>query len=96
MLLEQIKRAWYISILYKTAPTTQPAEKLAEIEYGWKLSDDNKSLDVKWFEGEQVSAAIENIDELEESDGEVISDSDSDQTYYEGYKVFVIIESIFR
>ena len=53
-------------------------------------------MDVKWFEGEQVSAAIENIDELEESDAEVISDSDSDQTYYEGYKVFVIIESIFR
>ena len=53
-------------------------------------------MDVKWFEGEQVSEAIENIDELEESDGEVISDSDSDQTYYEGYKVFVIIESIFR
>lgn len=53
-------------------------------------------MDVKWFEGEQVSAAIENIDELEESDEEVISDSDCDQTYYEGYKVFVIIESIFR
>ena len=75
--LEQIKRAWYIS--------RYPSEQLAEIEYGWKLSEDNEFLDFEWFEGEQVPVAIKNIKELEESDEEVIDDSDSDQSDYEDY-----------
>ena len=83
VLLEQIKRAWYISRLHKTARTAYPAEQLAEINYGWKLSDDTEFLDIKWFEGEQVPAAITNIEELENSDEEVIDDSDSDQSDYE-------------
>ena len=33
------------------------------------------SFDVTWFEEEQVPADIKNIEELEESDEEVISDS---------------------
>ena len=41
-------------------------------------SDDNELLDVKWFEGEQVPAAIENIEELKEPDEEVFDDSGSD------------------
>ena len=85
MLLEQIKRAWYISRLYKTATTAYLAEQLAEIDYGWKISDDNEFLDIKWFEGEQVPAAIENIVELENSDQEVIDDSNSVQSDYEDY-----------
>ena len=85
VLLEQIKRAWYIIRLYKTATTAYPAQQLAEIDYGWKLSDDHEFLDIKWFEGEQVPAAVENIVELEESDEEVINDSDSDQSDYDDY-----------
>ena len=85
VLLEQIKRAWYISRLYKTATTAYPAEQQAEIDYGWKLSDDNEFLDIKWFEGKQVPAAIENIEELENSDEEVIDDGHSDQSDYEDY-----------
>ena len=50
--------------------------------YGRKLSDDNEFLYVKWFEGQQVSVAIENTQELEESDDQVIDDSDSDQSNY--------------
>ena len=34
VLLEQIKRAWYISRLYKATTTVYPAEQLAEIHYG--------------------------------------------------------------
>ena len=41
-------------------------------------SDDNEFLDVKWFEGEQVPAATENIEELKEPDEEVFDDSGSD------------------
>ena len=85
VLLEQRKRAWYISRLYKTATTAYPAEQLAEIDYEWKLSDDNEFLDIKWFEGEQVTTAIKNIEELENSDEEVIDDSDSHQSDYEDY-----------
>ena len=43
------------------------------------------SFDVTWFEGEQVPADIKNIEELEESDEEVISDSQIDQSDYESY-----------
>ena len=84
MLLEQIKRTWYISRLHKTTTTAYPAEQLTEIDYGWKLSDD-EFLDIKWFEGEQVPTAIENIEELKNSDEEVIDYSDSDQSDYEDY-----------
>ena len=65
--------------------TTYPAKQLAEINYGWKLSDDDEFLDIKWFQGEQVPAAIKNIEELEESDEEVINDSHSHQSDYEDY-----------
>ena len=33
------------------------------------------SFDVTWLEGEQIPADIKNIEELEESDEEVIDDS---------------------
>ena len=72
VLLEIIKRAWYISKLYKTATTTYRAKQLAEIDYGWKLSDDNEFLDVKWHEGEHVLTAIKNNEELEDLDEKVI------------------------
>ena len=58
---------------------------LIEIDYGWKISDDNVFLDIKWFKVEQVPAAIQNIEELEESNQEVINDSNSDQSDYEDY-----------
>ena len=58
---------------------------LIEIDYGWKISDDNVFLDIKWFKGEQVPAAIQNIEELEESNQEVINDSNSDQSDYEDH-----------
>ena len=52
---------------------------------GWKLSDDNEFLGVEWFKVEKVPIAIKNIKELEESDEEVINDSDSDQSDYKVY-----------
>ena len=58
---------------------------LIEIDCGWKISDDNVFLDIKWFKGEQVPAAIQNIEELEESNQEVINDSNSDQSDYEDH-----------
>ena len=38
VLIEQIKRAWFVAKLYKMATQAYPAEAFAEIDYGWKLS----------------------------------------------------------
>lgn len=60
---------------------------ITPLDYGWKLSDDHARLTIKWFEGEQIPADIENSVEIEdESDDEYVQyepddEYDSDTEY---------------
>ena len=66
LITEQIKRAWFIAHLYKTATEPYPAEEYTAIDFGWKLSECKGYLDINWFTGDQVP------EELEEDEGKNI------------------------
>ena len=77
VLLLQIKRAWFIAKIYKSAYEQYPALDLSPIDYGWKLSDGY--LEIRWFDGEQVPSEIECLDPTEEKEEcEEESDIDTD------------------
>ena len=75
VLIQQIKRSWFIAKLYKSASLPYPTEDLTPIDFGWIL--DGKFLAIKWFEGLQVPQELENVDYLSGSDAE---DSDIDES----------------
>ena len=50
-ILKCVNSALFITNLNKTATSAYPAVVFAEIVFGWKLSDDKESLDIKWFDG---------------------------------------------
>ena len=88
VLNEQIKRAWYIAHVYKSAADQYPGIDHTPMDFGWVLTNDKEHYDIKWFEGEQTPTELEeiagNADEIEvdedverESDRE--SDSESDE-----------------
>ena len=62
VLEQQIKRAWYIAKLYKSACEAYLAFEYTPIDFGWKLSECSECLDIKWFEGPQVPIEIDQID----------------------------------
>ena len=68
VLIQQIKRSWFIAKLYKSASLPYPTEDLTPIDFGWIL--DGKFLAIKWFEGLQVPQELQNVDYLSESDAE--------------------------
>ena len=87
VLREQIKRAWFISNLYKNATQPYPCNEYSELDFGWQLSEDRKFLDLKWFIGNQVPPEIESIEKSAMSDDEDVEnetdDSDDEEEDFE-------------
>ena len=74
VLEQQIKRAWYIAKLYKTATHQYPCEEYTPIDYGWKLSSYKEYLEIDWFYGDQVPQEIEDI--AEKATGNICDDEE--------------------
>ena len=75
ILIQQIKRSWFIVKLNKSASLPHPTEDLTPMDFGWIL--DGQFLATKWLEGLQVPHEVENVDYLSGSDAE---DSDIDES----------------
>ena len=80
VLEEQIKRAWYIANVYKSAGEAYPAFEYTPIDCGWKLSESSEYLEINWFEGAQVPDEIEQIDGSDAGDN-VNSDDENEEDY---------------
>ena len=48
-MIEQTKRAWYVSRLYKNADKDDPM--FEPIDFGWQLNGNGNKMEIKWFEG---------------------------------------------
>ena len=72
-LYEQIKQAWYIASIYKTVTEPYPSFQNDPVDYGYQLSNNRSSLEMKWFHGNQVPTSLEEIiDKNELSDDDDI------------------------
>ena len=79
-LYEQIKRAWYIASIYKTATEPYPSFENDPVDYGYKLSNNQSNLEMKWFHGDQVPASLEEIiNENELSDDDDIKNDEDNE-----------------
>ena len=77
---QQIRRAWYVSKLYKTATEAYPVNEFTPIDFGWKLSECGDYLEMNWFEGEQIPSEVESTNSTDQDTDEREEDnSDSDQ-----------------
>ena len=75
VLIQQIKRAWLISKLYKNAIVAEPLQGVSALDYGYELVDG--SIHIKWFDGDQVPTMVEEEEEEErEKEG---SDAESEE-----------------
>ena len=72
VLLQQIKRAYYVVHLYTTAYDAYLAFDLFPIDYGYQLSQNGESLEIHWFDWNQTPNSIEKL----ETDGEEGNNSD--------------------
>ena len=72
-LSKQIKRAWYIASIYKTATKPYLSFENDPVDYGYQISNNRSSLTIKWFYGHQVSTSLEEI-----ADENELSDDDDD------------------
>ena len=68
VLIQQIKRNWVITKLYKSASLPHPTEDRTPIDFGSIL--DGKFLVIKWFERLQVPKQLEIVDYVSERDAE--------------------------
>ena len=68
VLVQQIKHQWIVARLYKSATTAEFLVDVSPLDYGYELYDDQ--IQIKWFEGEQVPAVIEEeeCDDIGEND----------------------------
>ena len=66
VLMEQIKRSWFVSRLYKYATEAAPLADYTLLDFGYILVDNR--VQVKWFEGDQVPSDVEDDATLDESD----------------------------
>ena len=74
VLLQQIKWACYVAHLYTTPYDAYPSFGLFPIDYDYKLSENGKSLEMHWFDGNQSPDSIEKC----ETDGDEGNNSDED------------------
>ena len=77
VLIQHIKRSWFILKLYKMAAQPFPLEGLTPLDYGWTLS--TNFLTVKWFDEKQVSNVIDKIRCRGDSDAKDSDIDDSDE-----------------
>ena len=85
VLLQQIKPAWFIVNLYKTASEAYPVYNLCPLDYRYKLTTVNKEqLEMNWYIDDQVASDVEEMQldeqDQEESDNEV---DDEEETEYD-------------
>ena len=64
VLIQQIRRAWLVSKLYKNATMAEPLEGVSALDFGYELVDG--TIHIKWFEGDQVPGMLEEEEEEEE------------------------------
>ena len=79
VLLEQVKRSWYISKLYKNATVSYPLANYTLLDYGFEFIDGY--VHVKWFDGEQVPQDLEDDDDIdmEHNDGNEYDSEEEDE-----------------
>ena len=80
VLLEQMRRTWYIAKLYKNATASDPVEGYTPLDYGFELV--HGSIQVRWYCGEQVPREVEeddDVDEDENDDEEEVTDEECDE-----------------
>ena len=72
VLMQQIKRSWFIAKLYKNAAVADPLANYTLLDYGFELIDNY--VHVKWFDVEQVpqDAEDDNNTVMEHSDNEYV------------------------
>ena len=58
---EQIKQAWYIAPICKTATEPYASFENDLIDYSYQLSNTHSSLKIKWFHGDPVTLSSEEI-----------------------------------
>ena len=51
---QHLKRAWFITKLWRSTSTTYPASGYNPIDYDWKLSECHNYLEIKWIEDQVV------------------------------------------
>ena len=83
--IQHIKRNWFIDNLYKMTVQLFPIEGLTPLGLRWTLP--SNLLTIKWFDAEQVSDVIDQIEYKDESGAE---DSDIDDPDEENENVSVI------
>lgn len=91
ILIQYLKRSWFIAKLYKMSPQPSPLKRLTALDYGWTLS--NNFLTVKWFDGKQMSNVIDKIEYIDDSnteDGE-IDDSDEESESDSNIQLILLI-----
>ena len=76
VLMQQIKRSWFIAKLYKNAAVADPLANYTLLDYGFELTDNY--VHVKQFDGEQVPQGAEDGDYtvMEHSDNEYVEEED--------------------
>ena len=74
VLLQKIKRACYVAHLYTTAYDAYSAFDLFPIDYDYKLIENEESLEMHQFDGNQTPDSIEKL----EIDGDEGNNSDED------------------
>ena len=79
VLMQQIKRACYVAHLYSTAYHAYPNFDLFPIGYGYKLSENRKSLEMHWFDENQTPESIEKL----EIDGDEGNNPDEDDVDFD-------------
>ena len=60
VLIEHIKRSFFISTSYKNASLPNPSCGMNPLDHGWDM-DISGRLMIRWFEGEQVPGDIEDL-----------------------------------
>ena len=73
---QQIKRGWFVAMLYKSTTEQFPFYDKTPIDYGWKLSECKEFIVIDWFHGEQVPAQVENLVTSTSQEGEEEDESD--------------------
>ena len=76
VLLQQIRRAWLVSRLYKNATVAEPLEGVSPLDFGYELIDG--SMHIRWFEGDQVPTMLEEEEE-EEANGSADANAESEE-----------------
>ena len=77
VLLQQMKRACYVAHLYTTTYDAYPAFDLFPIDYGYKLIENEESLEMHWFDGNETPDSIEKL-EIDEDEGNNSDEDDAD------------------